>query len=173
MNQRPFSLTIRPETAADHLAIRHVNEQAFGQPDEANIVDALRQRGAAVFSLVAVQGEQIVGHIFFSPVTIQDTTAVWSAVALGPMAVLPSHQRLGIGSQLVQAGLAACLAIGELIVIVLGHPQFYPRFGFRPSQPLGIRWDRDVREEVFMVAELRAGVLNGRGGVVSYPPEFG
>jgi putative acetyltransferase len=168
-----MSIFIRPEEPGDIPAIRHVNEQAFGRAGEAEIVDSLRKRDAVTLSLVAVQDDQIVGHILFNPVTIASETDSFAAVALGPMAVLPSHQKLGVGSQLVRAGLAACKKMGQHIIIVLGHPWFYPRFGFKPSRPCGIRWEKDVPEEVFMVAELTEGALNGRSGVVRYQPEFG
>jgi len=164
--------TIRQERPEDIPGIRYVNEQAFGHPEEADIVDGLRQRGVIFLSLVAVQDDQIVGHILFSPVTITSETSSFEAIALGPMAVLPSHQRLGIGSELVRAGLEECREMGQSIVIVLGHPEFYPRFGFEPARPFGIRWEHDVPAEVFMVAELTEGALNGRGGVVLYQPEF-
>jgi putative acetyltransferase len=164
---------IRPEIPHDIQNIRHVNEQAFGRPDEADIVDSLRQRGALVLSLVALLDEQVVGHIGFSPVTIKSEKSSFEAIALGPMAVLPSHQRTGIGSQLVRVGLEECRRLGQSIVIVLGHPEFYPRFGFKPSLPFGIRWEQDVPAEVFMVAELNEGALEGCGGVVVYQPEFG
>jgi putative acetyltransferase len=163
---------IRRERSQDIPGIRHVNEQAFDRPDEADIVDSLRQRGALVLSLVALLDEQGVGHIGFSPVTIKSEKSSFEAIALGPMAVLPSHQRLGIGSQLVWVGLEKCRKMGQSIVIVLGHPEFYPRFGFKPALPFGIRWEQDVPAEVFMVAELQEGALKGRGGVVVYQPEF-
>jgi putative acetyltransferase len=163
---------IRQERTEDIPGIRHVNELAFDRPDEADIVDSLRQRDAIFLSLVAFQGERVVGHILFSPVTITSEQTSFEAIALGPMAVLPSHQRTGIGSQLVQLGLEECRKMEQSIVIVLGHPKFYPRFGFKPSLPFGIRWEHDVPAEVFMVAELNEGALKGRGGVVVYQPEF-
>lgn len=165
-------LIVRKEVLKDIAAIRCVNEQAFGRADEAYIVDSLRKREFATVSLVAVRDDQIVGHIMFSPVTIQSETDSFEAIALGPMAVSPTHQRLGIGSQLVHAGLEECKKMGQPIVIVLGHPEFYPRFGFKPSRPFGIRWENDVPDEVFMVVELTEGALDGRGGVVIYQDEF-
>lgn len=164
---------IRPEKPDDISAIRTVNEQAFGRTSEADIVDTLRKRGAIFLSLVALQDDLVVGHILFSPVTIESDTSSFEAVALGPMAVLPSHQRLGIGSQLVRKGLDQCKEMGQTVVIVLGHPEFYPRFGFKPTRPYGIRWTIDVAPEVFMVAELEEGALRGRHGTVFYQPEFG
>jgi len=165
-------VVIRHEAPEDVAAVRRVEEQAFGRTNEADLVDALRRRCAFTLSLVAVKDNQIVGHIVFSPVTIESGDASFGAVALGPMAVLPTHQRKGIGSQLVRAGFEECRRAGHDMVIVLGHPNFYPRFGFSPSKRYGIRWEVDVPDEVFMVAELRPGALAGRGGTVKYQPEF-
>jgi putative acetyltransferase len=165
-------IIIRRERPEDASAVRRVNEQAFGQRAEADLVDALRQRDELLVSLVAIEDEQVVGHILFSPVTVQSDGASWGAMGLGPMAVLPEHQGKGIGSQLVEVGLEECRKTGHEVVVVLGHPEFYPRFGFAPSKPLGIRWEKDVPEEVFMVTELREGALAERGGVVKYLPEF-
>jgi putative acetyltransferase len=165
-------ITIRPEMPEDIPAIRRVNEQAFDRAEEADLVEALRRRGVITLSLVAVEDEDIIGHILFSPVTIESGESKLEAVALGPMAVLPSYQRQGIGSRLVRAGLEECRRLGHDVVIVLGHPGFYPRFGFVPSRRFGIRWEHDVPNEVFMVAELREGALTERGGTVRYQPEF-
>ncbi len=165
-------ITIRHEMPEDIPAIRRVNEQAFDRAEEANLVEALRRRGVIALSLVAVKDAEIVGHILFSPVTIESGESTFDALALGPMAVLPSHQGHGIGSQLVRAGLEECRRLGHDLVIVLGHPDFYPRFGFVPASRYGIRWERDVPDEVFMVAELREGALTERGGTVRYQPEF-
>lgn len=163
---------VRRENPEDIDAIHDVEEQAFGRPDEANLVDALRRRGTVTLSLVAIEENRVAGHILFSPVTIESGHSRFEAVALGPMAVLPGYQNKGIGSQLARAGLEECRQLGHDVVIVLGHPNFYPRFGFVPARPLGIRWEFDVPEEVFMVAELRPGALAGRGGIVKYQPEF-
>ena len=163
---------IRPENPADFAAIEAVNAAAFGRPNEARLVAELRRAGALTLSLVAVDAEAIVGHLAFSPVRVRAEAGDWEAVGLGPVAVAPARQKQGIGARLTTAGLAACLAAGQDVVIVLGHAHYYPRFGFRPSQPLGIRWEIDVPAEVFMVAELRPGALAGRTGVVHYRPEF-
>ena len=165
-------IIIRRERPEETSAVRRVNEQAFGQRAEADLVDALRQRDELLISLVAIEDEQVVGHILFSPVTVQSDGASWDAMGLGPMAVLPEHQGKGIGSRLVEAGLEECRKARHKVVVVLGHPEFYPRFGFAPSKPLGIRWEKDVPEEVFMVTELREGALAEREGVVKYLPEF-
>jgi len=165
-------LTIRKEIPEDALAIRYVNEQAFGSADEADLIEKLRLRQGFILSLVASQDEQIVGHILFSPITIESEYSVLSAVALGPMAVLPAYQRRGIGSQLVHAGLAELRQANHEIVVLLGHPNYYPRFGFSPAKSYGIRCEYDVPDELFMVLELRKGALAGRGGTVKYQPEF-
>lgn len=163
---------IRQETPDDLAAIRQVNEQAFGRPAEANLVDALRAHGKMLLSLVAVKAERVVGHILFSPVTIESAEGTLPAVGLGPVAVLPALQRQGIGSLLVTTGLAACRQAGHAGVVVLGHPTYYPRFGFRPASRYGIDSDYAVPDDVFMALELHAGALEGRAGRVKYQPEF-
>jgi putative acetyltransferase len=165
-------LTIRPEEPGDQAAIHHVNTLAFGQPQEADLVAALRSNGGLTISLVAVQDGRIVGHIAFSPVTITSDSATIDAIGLAPMAVLPEYQRLGIGSQLVEAGLHACHNTPYGVVVVLGHAHYYPRFGFTPAKPYRIVWEHKVLEEVFMVQELKAGALAQTRGVVKYRPEF-
>ena len=172
MTQLEPSLTIRPETPDDIPAIHRVNLEAFGQPAEAELVDRLRERGGFTLSLVAVRDGQVVGHILFSPVRIESPGSSFEAQGLGPMAVVPGVQREGIGSRLVEAGLEQLRQAGHEVVVVLGHAEYYPRFGFRPSSRYGIRWEKEVPEEVFMVIELRDGALGGRGGVVRYRPEF-
>ena len=165
-------ITIRLETPGDVGSIRYVNEQAFDQKEEAGIVEKLRNRAALTISLVAVQGNEVVGHIAFSPVTVESQSSSFDAIALAPMAVLPAYQRQDIGGQLVRAGLDECRNLGHEIVVVLGHPTYYPRFGFVPANPKGISCEFEVPEEAFMVLELREGALAGRGGVVKFQPEF-
>jgi putative acetyltransferase len=165
-------LTIRPELPRDIFAIRQVHSEAFGRPHEAALVEALRCADTLTISLVAVQDGRLCGHIAFSPVAITSDTATIGAVGLGPMGVLPEYQNLGIGSQLIVAGLRACRHTPYGIVVVLGHPTYYPRFGFVPSKPYGIVWERDVPEDVFMVKELQTGALAQTQGVVAYRPEF-
>jgi len=159
----------RPE---DANAIRFVLEEAFGQSNEADLVDALRRRAALTLSLVALRENEVVGHIVFSPVTIESDESSFDAIGLGPMAVLPPHQGKGIGSQLVRTGLELCRKAGHEIVVVLGHPDFYGRFGFVPTRHRGLHCEFDVPDDVFMVMELRQDALAGRGGLVKYQPEF-
>lgn len=164
--------TIRAETADDRQAVRRVNELAFGRPAEADLVDALRERARPQVSLVAVEDGRVVGHIFFSPVSIESEDAVSDALGLAPMAVLPEYQKHGIGSQLVRRGLEECLRLGHPVVVVLGHPDYYPRFGFPPARASGLTCIYPVPDEAFMVAGLTEGALAGRRGVVKYMPEF-
>ena len=165
-------IVIRAETAGDVPAIHEVNVAAFGRPNEAELVDKLRQRVAFTLSLVAEMAGQVVGHLLFTPVVIVGEEESFTAVALGPVAVLPDCQNQGIGSQLIKAGLAACREQGDEIVVILGHPNYYPRFGFVPSVGVGIKSEYNVPDEVFMIAELCQGALAGRTGVVKYQPEF-
>ena len=168
-------LTIRPETPEDETAIRHINEKAFGQKDEAELIDKLRHRSVLTISLIAVQDGKAVGHIAFSPVTIEPEEpgkSSWEAIALAPMAVLPEYQRKGIGSQLVRAGLKECQSLGQKIVFVVGYPDYYSRFGFTLAKPKGIDCEFKVPEEAFMVLELEADTLAGQRGTVIFRPEF-
>jgi len=166
-------LVVRAETPSDRGAVRLVNERAFGQPAEADLVDALRENARPRVSLVAEAEGRVVGHIFFSPVVVESEAGAWEACALGPMGVLPEFQRRGVGSELIRRGLEECRRAGQEVVFVLGHADYYPRFGFRTAAAFGLRCEYPVPEEVFMVAELREGALAGRTGLVKYRPEFG
>ena len=170
---------VRAEAGAHVLAVRLLNELAFGRPNEAMLVDALRAAARPHVSLVAVEHDasgntEIVGHIFFSPVSIETDESVSQplAMGLGPMAVLPQHQNRGVGSQLVREGLRACGRLGCGAVVVLGHPAYYPRFGFVPASRMGLRCEYAVPDEVFMATELSPGALGGMRGLVKYHPAF-
>ena len=165
-------MRIRPETDADRAAIRFVNEAAFGSPAEADIVDALRAKEVELVSLVAARDDAIVGHILFSPVLLVGH-AGRKLMGLGPMAVLPFEQRNGIGSALVREGLLRCKQLGSCAVVVVGHPQYYPRFGFAPASRYAIRCEYDVPDDVFMIAELDPGALRAASGLVRYDESFG
>ena len=174
-------IIVRAESEADVPAVRQVNELAFGRPEEASLVDALRATAHPHVSLVAVEDGEVVGHIFFSPVSIEPdeavsvsaVTAAGVGMGLAPMAVLPQHQNRGIGSQLVREGLEACVSLGCAVVVVLGHPEYYPRFGFVPASRVGLRSEYDVPDEVFMATELSPGALEGVRGLVKYHPALG
>jgi len=165
-------LTIRPESPEDIESIGYVNEQAFGGKDETRLVEKLRKRGVLTISLVAIQDGEMVGHIAFSPVVIESENSSFEAITLAPMAVLPVYQRKGIGSQMVRAGLEECRRLGHEIILVLGHPEYYPRFGFVPARAKGIDCEFEVPDEAWMILELREGALAGRRGLVKFQPEF-
>jgi putative acetyltransferase len=165
-------MEIRAEKSDDVEAVRLVNVAAFGRESEADLVDALRGV-TSTFSFVAVESEQIVGHVFFSPVVIAGSGADdLFILGLAPVAVLPEHQRQGIGSLLIQYGLKECARSGGSAVVVLGSPEYYPRFGFTPAKGKGLGCDYSVPDEAFMVLELAIGVLGGCIGTVKYRPEF-
>ena len=162
---------IRDETPEDYADVYRVNAAAFGQEGEAALVERLR--GACEYvSLVAAEDDRVVGHIFFSPVTVESEGESFGAVGLAPMAVLPEFQNRGVGSQLVRRGLEECARRGHEVVFVLGHPEFYPRFGFTTAKAKGLTCEYPVPDEVFMVLELKPGALRGRTGLVRYRPEF-
>jgi putative acetyltransferase len=161
-------IVIRPETQSDRLAVNLVNEAAFGRQDEAVLVDTLREDPSPHISLVAEEGEMIVGHIFFSVVKIESDGASFDAMGLAPMAVLPAYQNQGIGSQLVRQGLEDCRRLGYDVVVVVGHPRYYPRFGFVPASQKNLTCAFEVPDDVFMVAELTPGALDGKRGAVKY-----
>jgi putative acetyltransferase len=162
---------IRPERPDDVEKIRCINLEAFGTESEANLVDALRDTGIELISLVAEENNKVIGHILFSPVAIDEENSI-KVIGLAPMAVLPDRQRSGVGTHLVNAGLEACKKAGYEAVVVLGHPDYYPRFGFVPSVNYGITSEYDVPPEVFMVKELREGALNQTTGTVKYHHVF-
>jgi len=166
-----MSLLIRPETSADHRAIWHVNRLAFGQDAEARLIDALRDGGYVRTSLVAQRDQQVVGHILFSDLPIVSEAGTVPALALAPMAVLPEVQNQRIGSALVLRGLEVCREQGHSIVVVLGHPRFYQRFGFSSKLPVHLESPFSGRES-FMAVELVPGALDGVTGRVHYPPSF-
>ncbi len=164
-------ILIRPENDQDHDAVRQVNCSAFGQDGEARLVDGLRAGGCAPVSLVAEIDGKVVGHILFSDLSIVTESGNVAALALAPMAVLPKFQRQGIGSALVRCGLEMCKENGHRTVIVLGHAEFYPRFGFsaklaeRIASPYG-------SGPSHLAAELTPGALEGVVGTLMYSPPF-
>lgn len=166
-------IEIRAEHPGDAPAIRTVNERAFGQPEEGHIIERLRQSCAALVSLVAVLEDCIVGHILFSPVTIEGPAGEVEGMGLAPMAVLPEYQRQGIGSKLVETGLATLRKRGCPFVIVLGHADYYPRFGFERASTFGIRsqWD-GVPDEAFMALILDPSTMQGMPGIARYQDAF-
>ena len=165
------NVVIRCEDAEERSAVRSVNLAAFGQVDEADLVDRLQQEGVVLLSLVAAVGRKIVGHILFSRMWIDTANSSIPAVALAPMAVLPGHQRQGVGGRLIRSGLDGLRGRREQIVIVLGHPDYYPRFGFSPEKARAL--ESPFRPYAFMATELSLNALDGICGRVRYPAAFG
>jgi putative acetyltransferase len=165
-------VSVRPELPEDREAVFDVNRRAFETPAEATLVDALRPVARPLISLVAVLDGRVVGHILFTPVTIEGGAAAGRAMALGPMAVLPELQNRDIGSRLVVVGLEACRDIGVHVVFVLGHREYYPRFGFEPAPPKGLRYKHADFDPYFMAVELSQDALSGLSGNVKYHPQF-
>jgi putative acetyltransferase len=164
-------VNIREERASDSAAIRAVHRAAFEADAEAALVDALREQAAPLVSLVADEGGAVVGHILFSPVVLSGDDSL-KIMGLAPMSVLPAHQRRGVGTALVQAALERCRELGFAAVVVLGHAEYYPRFGFVPASRFGLRSEYDVPDDVFMAMELIPGALTGRSGTICYHPAF-
>ena len=164
-------VTIRPESIEDLPSIRHVNQAAFEGDAEADLVDALRDGGFVAVSIVAEVDGKVVGHILFSRITIVTKSRAIDGLSLAPMAVLPSHQRQGIGTMLVESGLAACREDDHRIVVVLGHPEFYPRFGFSAEMAQYIE-SPFGGGEAWMAIELSKNSLRGIEGRIEYPPPF-
>jgi len=170
------TITIRPEEPRDIAVIRHVNEQAFARDghlgtEEADLIDALRGNDHVVVSLVAEVNGQVVGHILFSPMTVESANGgIHQLIALGPLAVLPEYQKQGVGSALMNTGLDEIRELGHGAVFLVGHASYYPRFGFRPARERGIIY-QDGRDSV-QVIELRPGELDGVTGTARFSPEF-
>ncbi len=164
-------MLVRNENEQDLVAIHAVNVSAFESPAEANLVDTLRKQAHPVVSLVAEDNKIVVGHIMFSPVSLSDHSGL-KIMGLAPMAVAPAHQKKGIGSALVRTGLEWCKELGFGAVVVLGHPEYYPRFGFMPTMRFGISCKYEALEEAFMVVELQPGYLHGKSGTINYHTAF-
>ena len=169
-----MTLRIRAEAEGDYPRITEVNDLAFGQESEGHLVEKLRRTPEFLpgLSLVAEVNGRVVGHILFHPVTIESKAASHPSLALAPMSVVPEYQNQEIGSRLVREGLRLAKELGHNSVIVLGHADYYPRFGFQPASRWDIRSPFDVPDESFLAMELTPGALTGIEGPVRYPAEF-
>jgi putative acetyltransferase len=164
-------MLIRNEKEIDRATVHALNGSALETSTEANIVDTLRTETRPIISLVAEESNKIVGHILFSPVSLSGHPP-FKIIGLAPMAVTPELQRQGIGSALVRAGLERCKQSGFGAVVVLGHAEYYPRFGFSPASRFGIRCEYDVPEGVFMILELEPGYWRDASGTIKFHEAF-
>lgn len=164
-------IEIREEEPGDEESVRRVNLAAFNNGPEAALVEKLRVACEDYLAFVAVEDGNVVGHILFTPATLDGSGVV--GMGLAPMAVLPARQRTGIGSRLVRHGLEHVRQSGCPFVVVLGHPEYYPRFGFERASKYRLRsqWE-GVPDEAFMVAVFEREALPKAGGVARYRDEF-
>ena len=163
----------REEIFKDIDPIRAINEKAFPQPHEANIVNRLRANCDGLLSLLALQDKKVIGHILFSPVIIEGHHGILEGKGLAPMAVLPEFQRQGVGTELVKTGIRMLKKSACPFIIVLGHPEYYPRFGFEPASRYGIKsqWE-GVPDHAFMILCLDKSRTNDVSGIAKYRDEF-
>lgn len=164
-------MIIRMEKKDDHEAVKEVNLKAFPTDVEATLVEKLRS-SLDVISMVAVHDDKVVGHILFSPLTIENDNESFPALILAPIAVLPEYQKQGIGTQLIEKGIIECKNQGHSIIILVGHPEYYPRFGFKSAEQYDIQHPFEVPEDVFMVYELKPDTLKYVNGVLMYSKPF-
>ena len=169
-----MEITIRPETPKDYKAIREVNDAAFKQENEGRLIEKLRKTNRFIedLSLVAEADNKVVGHILFYPVAIVGSGHRHETLCLGPMALLPEWQRKGIGRRLVEEGLLRAKTTGHLSVVVLGHPEYYPRFGFKKASEFNIKVPFEAPDEAVMAMELRPEAFKGVIGTVEYPRAY-
>ena len=169
-----MEFSIRSEQPSDYIGIDEVNRLAFGQENEGSLIRRIRQAPTydPSLSLVAIRDEEVIGHVLFSSIQIETRQTNVPALALAPLTVTPQFQNRGVGSALTRDGLAACRRAEHRLVIVLGHAEYYPRFGFVPAGPYGFKCPFPVSDEVFMVLELSPGSLEGVSGMVRYPHPF-
>jgi putative acetyltransferase len=169
---KPSTAQIRFETHSDIASVRRLSTVAFGRSAEADLVDALRAQRQVVISLVAAVGNDVIGSIVLTPVTLMPSVPGLRMLGLGPVAVLPIFQRQGIGSALIRQAIGQGCADGWHAIVVLGHPEYCTRFGFIPARQFGLGCEFDAPEGAFMILELRPRTLDGLHGVVRYQPEF-
>jgi putative acetyltransferase len=165
-------MSIRVEKPTDIEKIWRINAEAFETEEEANLVNVLRNSDLSYISLIYEENHELVGHIFFTPVELVGNNSGLRVIGLAPMAVIPEMQNKGIGSLLVKAGIQQCISEGYDAIVVLGHPNYYPKFGFVPSVKYGIKSEYEVPEDVFMILELKENTLQGRQGTVKYHEAF-
>ena len=168
------NIHLRSAKDSDYQNIYEVNDLAFGQNSESNLIALLKQNKEFItdLSIVAEMDNELVGHILFSKISIKNKDQEFESLALAPMAVRPSFQNLGVGVKLVLYGIAEAKSLGFTSLIVLGHEKYYPKFGFKSASLWNIKAPFDVPDSVFMALELEEGALKDISGTVIYPKEF-
>jgi predicted N-acetyltransferase YhbS len=169
-----MNIAIRPEHKDDYDSIKRINDEAFGQENEGLLVSALRKTSKYIpnLSLVAEMNNNIIGHILFYPLTIITKTGEKDVLSLAPISVLPKYQKKGVGYKLVKRGLDDCKKTNYDVVIVVGHPNDYPRFGFKPASKWKIQLPIDAPDEAFMAIELKEKTIEKYTGTVVFPKEY-
>jgi len=175
------TVNIRKENSFDHNWVIQLTEKAFetleiSEHNEGQLVEKLRKAPTFIdeLSLVAELNGQVVGHILFTPIVIENGTQQFQSLILAPVSVLPEYQKMGIGGQLIRAGHQRAKELGFQSAILLGHPEYYPRFGYKPASTYGIKTQIPLpSDDVFMAIEITEGGLAGVSGMVIFPPEFG
>lgn len=169
-------IKIRTETVSDHSSVFKLNYEAFGnREDESKLIERIRLSTQFIpeLSIVAEEDNEIVGHLLLSKAEVINGDNSHEVIVLAPIAVKPSLQKTGIGDQLIQEGLKRCKDLGYGIVLLIGHPTYYPKFGFKPARNFGLELKQfKVSDEVFMVCELIAGELDRIKGELIYPKSF-
>jgi putative acetyltransferase len=167
---------LRTETADDYQRVFDLNYRAFGnREDESRLIERIRESADFIpeLSIVAVEDEMVIGHILLSGAKVTDGTAAHNVIALAPIAVHPDYQGKGVGGRLIEEGLSRCKALGYGLVLLIGHPSYYPKFGFTPARAFGLELKQfEVPDEVFQVYELQEGQLGDIKGELRYPEAF-
>ncbi len=169
-----MKIEIKVETLANFDSIREINKLAFGQPQEAQLIESLRKLENYIpeLSLIAFKDDKAIGHILFFPIYIETEHRKYQTLSLAPMAVLPEHQNKGVGGELIRHGLLQAKTLGFDSVLVLGHPNYYPKFGFKQASKLKIKCPWEVPDEAWMAIELSDGALEGKAGMAVFPKEY-
>jgi putative acetyltransferase len=168
-------MIIRTETVSDFEEVYELNKLVFGRDDESKLIERIRLSKQFIPELSIVIEEQngIIGHVLLSKAEVVENDVSYEVIVLAPIAINPKHQRKGLGSKLIQEAFSKCKELGYGLIFLIGHPTYYPRFGFKPARKYHFELKQFiVRDEVFMVCELFEGELNKVKGELIYPESF-
>ena len=169
-----MKITIEAETEGDYEQITRLHAIAFNGDGEARLVEKLRRTPIYIpeLSLVAKYRNAIIGHILFYPIKINTCRKKCNSLALAPVSVIPSFQNRKVGSRLIKEGLEKAQKLGFKSVIVVGHPEYYPRFGFEKASKYGISAPFHVPDNALFAIELQKDGLKNCSGIIEYPSEY-